>query len=92
MSKAVLIIDMPNSCTECPLFEGYFDMHCSGRNNKCIGFPYPKDFGQDWCPLKEIPNKRDENYVENVGHREVGFIDGWNSCIDEIVGGNDENI
>lgn len=53
MKKAVLIIDMPDSCSKCPLFNDvYSDMCCRGLNNRGIDYPYPEDFRQDWCPLK----------------------------------------
>lgn len=53
MKKAVLIIDMPDSCSKCPLFSDFYtDMCCRGLNNRGIDYPYPKDFRQDWCPLK----------------------------------------
>lgn len=52
MSKAILVIDMPESCDKCPLFFGrYTDMGCRSLNNRTIDYPYPKDFRQDWCPL-----------------------------------------
>lgn len=57
MSKSVLVIDTPKSCAECPLFfDHYSDMNCRGtKNYRTINYPYPKDFRQDWCPLKECP-------------------------------------
>lgn len=59
MNKAILIIDMPESCDKCPLFHGFYtDMTC-GANNYGIDYPYPKDFRQDWCPLKEVPDRKD---------------------------------
>ena len=58
--EAILIIDMPDSCSECPLFRDiYSDMCCSGLNKRTIDYPYPKDFRQDWCPLKEKTDERD---------------------------------
>ena len=54
MSKAILIIDMPESCDKCPLFHSFYtDMTC-GANNYGINYPYPKDFRQDWCPLNPL--------------------------------------
>lgn len=48
MDKAILVIDMPDSCSECPLFGDYYvDMYCRGTNNRTIDYPYPKDFRQD---------------------------------------------
>lgn len=45
MSKAVLVMDMPNSCNKCPCFCGYYpDMYCMALNDCTIDYPYPKDF------------------------------------------------
>ena len=87
MSKAILVIDMPESCSKCPLFGGYYaDMCCEGMNNRSINYPYLEDFRQDWCPLKQLPNKRNVNNIWTMG----GCISddysvGWNACINEIL-------
>jgi hypothetical protein len=58
MSKAILVIDMPESCSKCPLFNSYYvDMSCGGLKNKGINYPYPENFRQDWCPLRLVPEK-----------------------------------
>ena len=91
MSKAILILEKPNSCSECPLFCGHYsDMSCGGLNNRGINYPYPKDFRQDWCPLKELPEKQDldiskitdRDYLQYAGEYESG----WNACLNEILG------
>ena len=84
MSKSILVIDTPDSCDKCPLFHGYYtDMAC-GDNNYGINYPYPKDFRQNWCPLKELPKQREIfNHCDDYLN---GIDDGWNNCIDEILG------
>lgn len=48
MSKAILVMDMPDSCDKCPLFgDHYSDLCCKGLNYKTIDYPYPKDFKQE---------------------------------------------
>lgn len=89
MSKAILVIDMPESCDKCPLFHGFYtDMTCSA-NNWGIDYPYPKDFRQDWCPLKPLPEKIDIEAERNKPHDidcDWEFESGYNACIDEILG------
>ena len=99
MSKAILVIDMPNSCDKCPLFHGFYtDMTC-GANNYGINYPYPKDFKQDWCPIKPMPEKidvpdwDDSIKAKNKNAEEVGMYmydrghyRGYNICIDKILG------
>lgn len=100
MSKAILVIDMPDSCSKCPLFCGFYsDMCCKGLNNRGIDYPYPEDFKQDWCPLKPAPKKMDvPDYddtikAKNENAYEVGLYmydrghyRGYNICVDNILG------
>lgn len=84
MRKAILVMDMPDSCRECPLFGSrYTDMCCGGMNNKTIDYPYPKDFKQNWCPLKEIPEIKlsKVSYETDYQSYRRGFYD----CLDEIL-------
>ena len=77
MSKAILVIDMPDSCSECPFFLDYYrDMCCRANRNQGIDYPYPKDFRQKWCPLKPVPPKTEvwDKYDE-----------GYNEAIEEIL-------
>lgn len=54
MKKAVLIIDMPDSCLECPVCASYAESAFSKReywccvNNKDVD----PDRRANWCPLK----------------------------------------
>ena len=58
MSKAILVIDMPNNCDKCPLFfVSARDMCCRALNNKTIDYPYPINYKPNWCPLKPLPEK-----------------------------------
>lgn len=86
MSKAILVIDMPESCSKCPLFHGFYtDMTC-GANNYGIDYPYPKDFRQDWCPLMSAPKEQEIWYGDDSNDWDKGY----NACLREIVGEQDE--
>ena len=90
MSKAILVMDMPECCNQCEL------CWCQDGEYFCI----PDDFKHyldikaterpDWCPLKEMPQKKickyhiDEKYMR-------GVKDGYNTCIEEIMRGSEEN-
>ena len=72
--KAILVIDMPKSCDECPLVVNDECMK-ERKNNK------PKA-----CPLRPMPQKRENNEEWlNEYHRD-DYADGYNRCIDEIMG------
>ena len=100
MSKAILVMDMPESCAKCPLFgDHYSDMSCHGLNNRGIDYPYPENFRQKWCPLKPMPEKTkvpafdDSIKANNKNAEEVGMYmydrgiyRGHNLCIDRILG------
>ena len=92
MNKAILVIDMPDSCGECPLFCGsYVDMCCHGLNNRGINYPYPENFRQDWCPLRSLPEKYDmETAITRDFDYDGEFEYGYNTCIDEILGDQHE--
>lgn len=84
MKKAILVLDMPDSCRECPLFGSrYTDMCCGGMNNKTIDYPYPKDFRQDWCPLKAVP----EIELRKVSYQAdyPSYSEGFYACLDSIL-------
>ena len=86
MDKAILVIDMPSCCKDCPLcvseelFPSFYEYSCIVENVAVDVYDKP-----DWCPLKRIPKKRKEKYAADVDDRDCGFIDGWNACIDEIL-------
>ena len=55
---------MPESCNKCPLFHSFYtDMTC-GANNWGIDYPYPKDFRQNWCPLKPLEVSDFDKFIE----------------------------
>lgn len=85
MSKSFLVIETPESCSKCPLFNDFYsDMYCKGLNNRGINYPYPEDFKQSWCPLIAAPKK---NYDGFLNDWEKGYKAGYNACINEILGG-----
>lgn len=52
MSKAVLVIDMPTKCKECPCAYEWAN-RCNRTKKAVIDF----DKVQDWCPLRPLNNK-----------------------------------
>ena len=85
MAKAMLIMDMPSSCKECPCVDelGYIRVcHCTGEVIES-GYAVRR---QDNCPLREIPQKKERNF-SSLGkyHETIGY----NACIDEILGGGE---
>ena len=80
-------MDMPSSCDECPLFcSHYSDMTCKA-NARTINYPYPKDVRQEWCPLKPMPEKKEDNSANTESF--ACFKLGYNACIDELLKGEE---
>ena len=103
MSKAILVMDMPECCRKC-------DLRVIGAYNFCTGTGGRKidqmtiineDIKPDWCPLRPMPEKKEELNLNSIlevtkdkdevwqGIFMSYMIDGYNACIDEI-GGNNE--
>ena len=90
MSKAVLVIDMPESCDYCRMASlvSNDDVMCAiDRMTKRKYEDACKD-RPDWCPLVPLPEKVTEPIdSEDVGKDySEGTMDGWNACLDAIGG------
>ena len=86
MSKAVLIMDMPDSCMGCNF------LYCDAENNteSCQAIEkerivdLEKEDKPDWCPLRPMPEKVTEDGLECYG--ELKYMQGWNDCRNVIMG------
>lgn len=85
MSKSVLVIDTPECCAKCPLLNG---------SDECIVQDEDANFNADTfydlrqnCPLMDLPEKDTGTYPANTV--DAGYAEGWNTCLDEITGGED---
>ena len=90
--KAILAIDMPENCWECPCYDGYWQCGATGNSFEIQDEIHNRR--PDWCPLKPIPNKRilPKSEVDGTNYgEEPWFSDGWNACIDEIGGKREKN-
>lgn len=88
MAKAVLVMDMPECCADCPcsFFERdnpILNLICGVTQEDAYNVGKP-----DWCPLQELPEKREINhnknhYISNIWTDAKSV--GWNACLDEIL-------
>lgn len=87
MSKAILVMNMPDSCVGCPL--------CQRGENNCYycmaTFKIIVDvwLKANWCPLREVPKKQTIYCTDTAHHRFAKG--GYNYCINEIMKGVEEN-
>ena len=81
MSKAVLIVEMPEKCSMCHFVNG--DHMCHATYKTFSAEDRPNEKRADWCPLKELPERQkyfpDDKYEEK-------WQDGFNECLYEIAG------
>ena len=59
MSKAILVIDMPDSCKDCDImFKGDYSDWCPWKDARTDVYDYIKNNTKpDWCPLQEIEER-----------------------------------
>ena len=78
MSKAVLVMEMPEKCYVCPFLDEYDA--CLVMDVSSIEVDAMKE-KPDWCTLKLIPEKKTENYRSEFAR---GIKKGWNDAIKVI--------
>lgn len=81
MSKAILVIDMPSSCSECPCC---YIPRCEVLE-KPLKTSEIYECKPDWCPLRELPEKNTKKYSDGYKYGK-GYQNGYNACIDELKG------
>ena len=86
MSKAVLVMDMPEQlCQKCTLL---YETENGDEYMCCAtGKLVPDGEKPNWCPLRELPEKREiyhnkNHYISNFWADAKSV--GWNCCLDEI--------
>ena len=91
MGKAVLVMDMPESCSKCMfLYEFCGIKNCNLMNVMYGGASRLSQHNftkcrHEKCPLRPVPEKKEKYSL--MGDNSAGRVDGWNTCIDEILGG-----
>lgn len=82
MSKAVLIMDMPDCCADCQLADDDpSGLYCVPADKYYDGEESTEDRAS-FCPLRELPEKKERRIGE---HGERMFRAGFNACLNEIM-------
>ena len=89
--KAILVIDMPKKCEECPFFENEDVRSCLAYMDFKAYTIILTKVGEEkahFCPLKPMPQKMKVDYdtIATCEVTEKVVAMGWNACIDEILG------
>lgn len=91
MPKAVLVMDMPESCSKCKFmyeFQGIKKCQLMNVLNNGASKLSQSTFSQkrhDRCSLRELPEKKRTIGKENEVYKLL-MNAGWNDCLDEIIG------
>ena len=95
--KAILVIDMPDKCLNCPLMDD--NMYCKGFKPKgfitkmCVEDYVMHGTRHPSCPLKPMPMRvasehkwyaQDKVYM--VSHDITEWDKGWNDCVEMLEG------
>lgn len=83
MSKSVLVTDTPENCGKCKFISEFW---CRAMNSRRVP---NNDVIPDWCPLKPLPEKKEEEYWRS--RFSLAWIRGWNTCISKITGGGNSD-
>lgn len=89
MAKAILIMDMPESCDMCDFVDDEQPPRYGEKTLYC-GIP---GMGEDvtdyiacrpeFCPLRELPEKEHNN--NGYDEYSDGYDAGWNACLNKIL-------
>ena len=84
MTKGIIVVDdIPVICAECD----FASLKCSGKYLWCnIKKEFCNSSKPDWCPIKEMPEKKMCSRSICIATEEYYKRKGWNACIDEIEG------
>lgn len=87
MSKAILVLDMPENCSNCPCLDDCDNCLAVGTSYTDVDVLKEKP---EWCPLKPLPEKMQVcgRYPQPDGVT-PSYKFGFNACIDVILKNND---
>jgi len=95
--KAILVIDNVDCCGRCPILDRSFPFSCL-YTGKVIHTDALCSHREKDCPLRPMPKKANVPDVDESSKlipKEMGltiaFLKGYNKCIDEILGENNES-
>lgn len=88
MAKAILVMDMPESCDMCDFVDDEQPPRYGEKTLYC-GVPGIGEDVTDYiecrpesCPLRKLPEKKKLTYADYGTENKVN---GWNACLDEIL-------
>lgn len=95
MEKGYVLVDIPESCSDCQLcvYDDIMGFSCHGSIDNGFGFVkiseeiINNNLKPNWCPIKEFPEGYDN--PNRYEPDDAKFAEGYNDCLNDILG--DEN-
>ena len=86
--KGILVADIPKCCEECRLINNHYDNEYGWRTYCGIDYHIIREKNKRYfCPFKPLPEKENEKHREEIEDWiGLAYSQGWNACIDEILG------
>ena len=89
MKKAVLLMDVPETCLDCNLcvLDTDGSISCYYNKREICSNVGENNSRPNWCPLKSLPDRKEITETYKWEDRLPSFKCGWNWCLDVITGG-----
>ena len=90
MKKAVLLMDVPETCLDCNLcvLDTDGSISCYYNKREICSNVGENNSRPNWCPLRPLPDRKEITETYKLEDRLPSFKCGWNWCLDEITGRN----
>ena len=90
MKKAVLLMDVPETCLDCNLcvLDTDGSISCYYNKREICSNVGENNSRPEWCPLRPLPDRKEITETYKWEDRRPSFKCGWNWCLDEITGRN----
>lgn len=90
MAKGIIVVEVPEYCRVCDFYYPAREGHTGKFLGACrlVGTVRIENSQKtpDWCPILPTPEKMDVESAYNL--TDLGFVSGWNACIEKILGEN----
>lgn len=88
MKKAVLLMDVPETCLDCNLcvLDTDGSISCYYNKREICSNVEENNSRPEWCPLRPLPDRKEITETYKWEDRLPSFKCGWNWCLDEITG------
>lgn len=89
MKNGIVVLNIPRKCNECRFCTiGFSKCMLKTEDGYIKSIDTTLDEKPDWCPIKRIPEKKDDRDIEfdyTEALEKTIENRGWNACIDEIL-------